>query len=88
MLATSPEFNSLDWGSFVTSFAAQGCYVSQQQDYEDPNRIRVKGNFDVKWPCEQNFVSRGGVPAWFEWVSHKGNRFVLLTAVKVRENQH
>lgn len=89
LLQLIPAFNSLEWGSFIEAFATQGrLYIEDQLDYQYPERIRIYCVHDIKFDIEQNFVSRGNIPAWFDWTSPKGNRFLMTTVVKTRDNTH
>ena len=89
LLQLMPSFNGLEWGSFVESFATLGrLFIEDQLDHQCPECICQHDEHDIKFDIEQNFVSQGGVPAWFDWVSPNGNCFLLTTVAKARENAH
>ena len=90
LLQMFPAFNDVNWGGFMQSFAALGrLYIDDQQDYQYPDRIRLICEHEVDFDSiEQNFVARGAVPPTFVWTSPYGNRFLMTTVVKTRDNAH
>jgi len=89
LLMSNESFNSLDWGAFITGYADSGRrYIDNQLDYQYPDRVRLRARYDIGYDIEQNFVSRGSLPSWYDWISPNGNRFLLLTVRGVRSNAH
>ena len=90
LLQAFPAFNDLNWGGFMQAFAALGRrYITDQLDYQYPDRIRLLCDHEVNFESiEQNFVSRGAIPPTFVWMSPYGNRFLMTTVVKTRDNAH
>ena len=89
LVATNSAFNSLQWGSFIEAYASQGrLYFNDPSDYAYPDRIRLRCELDTGMDIEQNFVSRGGIPATNEFYSAGGNRYIMVTVVNNKENNH
>ena len=87
LMAVTSALNHIEWGSFVAKFGANGrLYFECELDRQYPERIRWRCEFEMPFDIEQNFVERCGLPSWFDWISPAGNRFLLTTVSKIREN--
>lgn len=89
LIATNRNYDSMEWGEMIASFSRQGRrYFNDEFDHQDTTRIRLVDEFLIKYDIEQNFVAKGGIPAWYDFMSANGNRFLFLTVARVKKNKN